>query len=75
MYSNSKYIRRDYDEFQKRKLAKDAKKNPKAFYGYMKKKTGNRVSVGRPMETPWIHRYIRRPPACSPLARGPIGQI
>ena len=29
-----------------RKLAKDAKKNPKAFYGYMKKKTGNRVSVG-----------------------------
>ena len=29
-----------------RKLAKDAKKNPKAFYGYLKKKTGNRVSVG-----------------------------
>ena len=29
-----------------RKLAKVAKKNPKAFYGYMKKKTGNRVSVG-----------------------------
>ena len=29
-----------------RKLAKDAKKNPKAFYGYMKKKVSNRVSVG-----------------------------
>ena len=29
-----------------RKLAKDAKKNPKAFYGYMKKKTGNKVTVG-----------------------------
>ena len=26
-----------------RKLAKDAKRNPKAFYGYMKKKTSNRV--------------------------------
>ena len=33
-------------ESKERKLAKDAKKNPKAFYGYMKKKTGNRVSVG-----------------------------
>jgi hypothetical protein len=29
-----------------RKLAKDAKKNPKAFYGYMKKRTGNKVTVG-----------------------------
>ena len=29
-----------------RKLAKDAKKNSKAFYGYMKKKTGNKVTVG-----------------------------
>ena len=29
-----------------RKLAKDAKRNPKAFYGYMKKKVSNRVSVG-----------------------------
>ena len=29
-----------------RKLAKDAKKNSKAFYGYLKKKTGNKVTVG-----------------------------
>ena len=29
-----------------RKLAKDSKKNPKAFWSYMKKKTSNRVSVG-----------------------------
>ena len=29
-----------------RKLAKDAKKNSKAFHGYMKKKTGNKVTVG-----------------------------
>ena len=27
-------------------MAKYAKKNPKAFYGYMKKKTGNKVNVG-----------------------------
>ena len=29
-----------------RKLAKDAKKNPKEFYSYMKSKTSNRESVG-----------------------------
>ena len=29
-----------------RKLAKDSKRNPKAFYGYIKKKTGNRETVG-----------------------------
>ena len=29
-----------------RKLAKDAKKNSKAFYGYLKKNTGNKVTVG-----------------------------
>ena len=29
-----------------RKLAKDIKKNPKAFYSYLKSKTSNRVSVG-----------------------------
>ena len=29
-----------------RKLAKDCKKNPKAFWSYMKKKTSNRVTVG-----------------------------
>ena len=29
-----------------RKLAKDAKKNPKAFYSYMKRKTSNSVAVG-----------------------------
>ena len=29
-----------------RKLAMDAKRNSKVFYGYMKKKTGNKVTVG-----------------------------
>ena len=29
-----------------KKLAKDCKKNPKAFWSYMKKKTSNRVAVG-----------------------------
>ena len=29
-----------------KKLAKDCKKNPKAFWSYMKKKTSNRVTVG-----------------------------
>ena len=30
----------------KRNLAKNAQKNPKAFYSYMKKKTSNKVTVG-----------------------------
>ena len=37
-----KNAKRNYE----RKLAKDSKVNPKAFWSYMKKKTGNRVSVG-----------------------------
>ena len=61
-YSTSGYTKHDYaykkiqDQVKKaarlakrnfeRKLAKDAIRNLKAFYGYMKKKTGNRVSVG-----------------------------
>ena len=37
-----KNAKRNYE----RKLAKDSKVNPKAFWSYMKKKTGNRVNVG-----------------------------
>ena len=37
-----KNAKRNYE----RKLAKDCKKNPKAFWSYMKKKTSNRVNVG-----------------------------
>ena len=37
-----KNAKRNYE----RKLAKDCKKNPKAFWSYLKKKTSNRVSVG-----------------------------
>ena len=37
-----KNAKRNYE----RKLAKDCKRNPKAFWSYMKKKTSNRVSVG-----------------------------
>ena len=38
-----KNAKRNYE----RKLAKDSKKNPKAFMSYMKKKTSKRVIVGR----------------------------
>ena len=37
-----KNAKRNYE----RKLAKDCKRNPKAFWSYMKKNTSNRVSVG-----------------------------
>ena len=37
-----KNAKRNYE----RKLAKDCKKNPKAFWSYMEKKTSNRVAVG-----------------------------
>ena len=36
-----------------RKLAKDAKKNPKAFYSYMKRKTSNWVTVGPFRDSSW----------------------
>ena len=38
-------VRKAKQNFEK-KLAKDVKKNPKAFYSYLKSRTSNRVTVG-----------------------------
>ena len=40
-----KVVRNAKKKFEK-KLAKDSKKNPRAFWGYLKSKTANRQSVG-----------------------------